>query len=133
MAKRQREKAIARRENKDRRPQATAKNIRIAPKKAKILLDLIRDKSYFEAVSILENTPNKAAGLALKVLKSAGANGENNLSLNKEDLFVAKCYANQATVLKRMRARAKGRGDRRLVRHSHITVVLDENKEEKGA
>ena len=125
MAKRMREKSARIAETRDRRPRATASYVRMASHKAAKILDLIRNKGYFEAVAILENTPHYAAPVILKVLNSAAANAENNLSMNKEDLFVAQCYANEGPLLKRMMPRAKGRGDRILKRTAHITVVLD--------
>jgi|LGVE01.1.fsa_nt_gb large subunit ribosomal protein L22 len=130
MAKRIREKAAARELNKDRRPRAVVKQIRMNASKVARVLNLIRGKSYFEAVAILDNAPYSAAKETLKVLKSAGANAENNLSLNKEDLFVAETYSAQGPTLKRLSIRARGRADRLLKRTCHITVILDTvNKE----
>ena len=129
MAKRIREKAAKVAENKDRRPHATASYVHMNSLKAGKILDLIRNKKYMEAVAILENTPHYAAPVILKVLNSAAANAEHNLSMNKEDLFVAECYANEGPLMKRMMPRAKGRGDRILKRTTHITVVLDTVKQ----
>ena len=129
MAKRIREKAAKIAENKDRRPHATASYVHMNSLKAGKILDLIRNKKYMEAVAILENTPHYAAPVILKVLNSAAANAEHNLSMNKEDLFVAECYANEGPLMKRMMPRAKGRGDRILKRTTHITVVLDTVKQ----
>lgn len=128
MAKRMREKAAKIAETKDRRPRATASFVRMNNQKAAKILDLIRGEKYANAVAILENIPHYAAPVILKVLNSAAANAEHNLSMNKEDLFVAECYANEGPILKRMMPRAKGRGDRILKRTAHITVVLDTNK-----
>ena len=125
MAKNMKEKTARIAENKDRRPKAVAKHVRISPYKVRIVLDIIRGKNYREAVAILENTP-KAASLPIKkVLMSAAANAEHNLGLNKDSLFVAACYADQGPTLKRIMARAQGRAFRILKRTSHITVVLD--------
>lgn len=129
MAKRIREKAAKIAETKDKRPRATASYVRMASHKAGKILDLVRGKKYFEAVAILENTPHYAAPVILKVLNSAAANAENNLSMNKEDLFITECYANEGPLMKRMMPRAKGRGDRILKRTTHITVVLDTVKQ----
>ena len=129
MAKRIREKAAKIAENKDKRPHATASYIHMNSLKAGKILDLIRNKKYAEAVAILENTPHYAAPVILKVLNSAAANAEHNLSMNREDLFVAECYANEGPLMKRMMPRAKGRGDRILKRTTHITVVLDTVKQ----
>lgn len=129
MAKRIREKSARIAETKDKRPRATASYVRMASQKAGKILDLIRGKKCIEAVAILENTPHYASPVILKVLNSAMANAEHNLSMNKEDLFVAECYANEGPLMKRMMPRAKGRGDRILKRTAHITVVLDAVKQ----
>lgn len=125
MAKNMREKTARIAENKDRRPYAVAKDVRISPYKVRIVLDLIRGKGYKEAVAILENTPKAACEPVKKVLMSAGANAEHNLGMNKDNLFVAKTYADQGPTLKRVQPVSKGRAYRILKRTSHITVVLD--------
>ena len=125
MAKNMREKTARIAENKDRRPRAVAKYVRISPFKVRVVLDIIRGKGYREAVAILENTPKSASDPIRKVLMSAGANAENNLGLSKENLFIAECYADQGPTLKRVMPRAQGRAFRILKRTSHITVVLD--------
>lgn len=125
MAKRIREKAAKLAENKDNRPKAHAKDVRMSSSKIVIVLNLIRGQKYTQAVAILENTPNTAAKSVLKVLNSAAANAENNLNLNKDDLYVAECYSNPGRTLKRLRIRARGRADRILKRTAHITVILD--------
>ena len=128
MATRIRQKAERIAKNRDNRPFAKAKYIRMSSSKVRIVLDLIRGKGVIEACAILENTPNFAAEASLKVLKSAIANAENNKGLNKDSLFVAEAYANQAPTMKRIAYRAKGSADRILKRSSHITIVLDERK-----
>ena len=126
MATRSKEKAIARRENKDRRPHAVAKYIRIAPSKVHVVLDLIRGKNYNEAVAILKTTNKAACEPVLKVMNSAAANAEVNLGMNKETLYVAECFADQGPTLKRVQPVSRGRAYRILKRTSHITVILDE-------
>lgn len=105
---------------------AIAKGVRIAPRKARLVIDLIRGKDVAEADSILENLNNKASTLIRKVLVSAVANAENNLELNKENLYVKEAYINEGRTMKRGRAGAKGRPDPILKRTSHITVVVSE-------
>lgn len=119
------EKAARIAANKDRRPKAIAKHVRISPFKVRIVLDLIRGKSYVQAKAILENTPKSACEPILKVLNSAAANAENNLGMSKDSLYVAACYADQGQTLKRVQPVSKGRAYRILKRTSHITVVLD--------
>ena len=125
MAKNMREKTARIAENKDRRPKAVAKHVRISPYKVRIVLDIIRGKDYRQALAILENTPKSASEPIKKVLMSAAANAENNLGMSKDNLFVAACYADQGPTLKRVMPRAQGRAFRILKRTSHITIVLD--------
>ena len=125
MAKNLREKTAKIAENKDRRPKAVARYVRISPYKVRIVLDIIRGKGYREAVAILENTPKAASEPVKKVLMSAAANAENNQGLSKDNLYVAACFADQGPTLKRVMPRAQGRAFRILKRTSHITVVLD--------
>ena len=126
MAKNQREKALRRRENADRRPRAIARYIRISSRKVKVVLDLIRGKSVNEALGILMYTPKAAAEPVLKLLKSAIANAENNMNLSADDLYVAEVFADQGPTLKRFRPRAQGRASRIRKRTSHITIILDQ-------
>lgn len=125
MATRMKEKAKARELNADKRPRAIARYIRISPYKVRQVLDVIRGKSYVEAYAILKNTNKSASEPLLKCLNSAAANAENNLGLDRSDLVVAECFADQGPTLKRIRPRAKGRCYRILKRTSHITIVLD--------
>lgn len=126
MAKRQRERAEMREQTRDRRPTAIARYIRIPSSKMEIVLDLIRGKSYSEAVAILSNTNKSACPVILKVLNSAAANAENNLNILKDGLYVAECYAVAGPTLKRMMPRARGRADRIFKRTCHIRVTLDQ-------
>ena len=126
MATRSKAKALVRAENKDRRPKAIAKYIRISPSKVQVELDLIRGRDYNEAVAILKTTAKAASEPVLKCLNSAAANAEVNLGMNKDTLYVAECFADQGPTLKRMQPVSRGRGYRILKRTSHITVILDE-------
>ncbi len=126
MATRSKAKALVRAENKDRRPKAIAKYIRISPSKVQVVLDLIRGRDYNEAVAILKTTAKAASEPVLKCLNSAAANAEVNLGKNKDTLYVAECFADQGPTLKRMQPVSRGRGYRILKRTSHITVILDE-------
>ena len=128
MAKRMKEKKEERLANKDMRPHATASFVRMSPSKVARVLDGIRGKKYKDALAILELAPYSSAKEVKEVMNSAAANAEHNLGMNREDLFVAECYANGGAMLKRMMPRAKGRGVRILKRTTHITVVLDTAK-----
>ncbi len=125
MAKNMKLKAARIAENKDRRPRACAKYVRISPYKVRVVLDLVRGKKVNEAVAILENCSKAGAEPIKKVILSASANAEHNNSMNPADLYVAECYADMGPTLKRMQPMAHGRGFRILKRTSHITVVLD--------
>ena len=115
-------------ENKDKRPKAIAKYIRISPYNVRVVLDLIRGKDLNEAVAILDNVSKAGAEPIKKVVLSAAANAEHNLQMNAADLYVAECYADQGPTLKRMQPMGHGRGFRILKRTSHITVILDARK-----
>ena len=114
--------------NKEKRPYAVAKYIRVSPYKVRTVLALIRGKSYKEAKAILDYSVNGSALAVKKVLMSAGANAEHNMGMDKEDLYVAECFADGGQMLKRMQPVSKGRGHAILKRTSHITVILDVKK-----
>ena len=114
--------------NRDKRPYAIARYIRIPNSKVKFVLDLIRGKKYEDAVDLLKNLNKSASPVILKVLNSAAANAENNMAMPKDNLYVAECYATNAPQMKRMMPRARGRADRILKRSCHITIRLDELK-----
>lgn len=107
---------------------AYLRNVRIAPRKVKVVCDLIRGKSAAEANAIMMNTPKAASELLVKLLKSAVANAENNHSMDPEKLYVAEVSVSPGPVLKRIRPRAHGRAFRILKRTSHITLVLKEKE-----
>ena len=111
--------------NREKRPYAVAKYIRVSPYKVRTVLALIRGKDYREAKAILEHSVNGSALAVKKVLMSAAANAEHNKGMDKNDLYVAECYADMGPTLKRMQPMAHGRGFRILKRTSHITAVLD--------
>ena len=106
--------------------QATAKTVRIAPRKVRLVLDLIRGKDTKEALAILKFTPNHAAEAIEKVVKSAGANATHNYQMDEEKLYIKACFANEGVTLKRFMPRAKGSAAQILKRTSHITVVVEE-------
>jgi large subunit ribosomal protein L22 len=126
MATRVKEKAAARKANADKRPRATAKYIRVTPRKVQIVIDLIRGKQVDQALAILAYTPKSAAPVIEKLLNSAIANAENNLEMDRTGLYVAEVYANQGPTLKRYWARSHGRADMIKKHTSHITIVLDQ-------
>lgn len=117
-------------EKREKRPYAVAKYIRISPYKVRTVLDVIRGKSVLDAKAILEHMTNGGATPTCKVLMSAVANAEHNMGMDRNDLYVAECYADGGTMLKRMQPVSKGRGHAILKRTSRITVVLDVKKAE---
>ena len=105
---------------------AIAKGVRIPPRKARLVIDLIRGKNVVEADKILNNLNKEAARLIRKVLTSAVANAENNNSLDKAKLYVKEAYVNEGQTLKRMKFGSRGHVDPIKKRTSHITVVVSE-------
>ena len=101
----------------------------VAPRKARMTLDLIRGKSVKDARAILNNTNTKSSRLILKALNSATANAVNNLNLKEEELFVSECFINPGPVLKRIKFGSRTKVDRRDKRTSHITVKVSDGKE----
>ena len=126
MATRIREKAKLRRENADKRPHASARYVRITSSKVGLVCDLIRGKKVDDALAVLMYTPKAAAPVMEKLLLSAIANAENNLSMDRGSLYVAEVYANPGPTLKRYIAASRGSAAPRLRRTSHITIVLDQ-------
>lgn len=108
---------------------ATARYVRMSPRKVRQVVDLIRNKDVGEALAILSMTPQAASSVIKKVVKSAMANAENNYDMDPDLLYVAECYVDQGPTLKRFRPRARGMADRIRKRTSHITVVLREKEE----
>ena len=107
---------------------AVAKNVRLTPRKVRLVLDLVRGKDVKEALAILKFTPRNTAPVVSKLIKSAVANATNNHQMNEEKLYVKTIYADGARVLKRWMPRAKGSTSQILKRSSHITVVVDERE-----
>ena len=101
---------------------------RIAPRKVKIVCDLIRGKDTKTAAALLMQTPKAATEPMLKLLNSAVANAENNFGMDPENLVVSETYANPGPILKRIRPRAQGRAFRINKRTSHITIVVKEKE-----
>lgn len=107
---------------------AKARFVRTSPRKARLVIDAIRGKYVDEALAILKFTPNYAARLIEKVVKSAAANAENNHHMNGEDLKVTTATVDGGPIMKRLRYAPMGRGYRIAKRLSHITVVVEEGE-----
>ncbi len=105
---------------------AKLRYLRIAPRKVRLVADLIRGKRIEEAQNILNFKVKKAALPLLKLLRSAAANAKNNFQLDESNLYIAKILVDEGPKYKRWRARARGRADEIQKKTSHVTVVLDE-------
>lgn len=108
---------------------AVANQVRIAPRKVRLVIDLIRGKQVGEAIAILRNTPKAASPVVEKVLKSAIANAEHNYEMEPNNLVITQAFVDEGVTLKRFRPRAMGRASRINKRASHITIVVSEKKE----
>ena len=103
---------------------ATAKMIRVSPRKVRLLLDEIRGKRIEDAMTILRYAGVPVARDVSKIVKSAAANAEHNLNMSGNDLRIVACYAGPGPTLKRFKPRSRGRVSPILRRTSHITVVV---------
>ena len=109
---------------------AIANQVRITPRKARLVVDLIRNKDVAEARAILKLTNKQATEVVEKVLNSACANAEHNYNMNPDNLFVKTIFVTDGVRMKRMLPRAKGRGDVILKRTCNITVGVAEKEVE---
>ena len=107
---------------------AAARFVRIAPRKARIVIDLIRGKQVSDAQTILKFTPRFSADVIEKVLNSAVANAENNFKMHRDRLIISEAYVDQGPTLKRFMPRAQGRASMIHKRTSHITIVVSEKE-----
>ncbi len=105
---------------------AVLKYIRVSPRKARLVIDLIRGRGVENALGTLEFSTKAVSAPISKLLRSAIANAENNMNLDVDKLYVKKAFVDVGPTLKRMRPRAMGRGNAIRKRMSHITIVLDE-------
>jgi len=108
---------------------AVARFQRVSPRKARLVVDLIRGKSVAEARTILKFSPRAAAEIVEKTLNSAVANAERNLKIASDDLIVGTTFVDEGPTMKRIQPRAMGRAFRINKRTSHITVVVKQREE----
>jgi len=107
---------------------AKLNNLRIAPRKVRLVADLIRGRKVDEAQAVLETIIKRAAKPLSKLLKSAIANAENNFNLDKDSLYISKIIVNEGRKIKRWRARSRGRAFEIQKKTSHIILELDNLK-----
>lgn len=105
---------------------ATAKQVRLSPRKVRLVLDTIRGKKVDEALNLLDFIPNPSAHIVSKLVRSAAANAENNFQMLPSQLRIIKVYANESVRLKRIRAGSRGRVNPYRHRFCHITVIVEE-------
>ena len=103
---------------------AIAKNVRVTPRKARLVIDLVRGKDVKEALGLLTNLNKAAAVPVAKLIKSAAANATNNFGMDADKLYVATIYANDGLRMKRYMPRAKGSASGLVRRCSHLTVIV---------
>ena len=108
---------------------ATAKMIRVSPRKVRLLLDELRGKPVEDGLTLLRYSGVPSARVVAKLLASAAANAENNYNMSPNDLRVVAAYAGPGPTLKRFKPRSRGRVSPILRRTSHITVVVGDSEE----
>ncbi len=111
---------------------AHLKYLRISPRKVGIVLDLIRNKPVGLAIGILQHTPKSASWHLLRLLNSAISNAVNVHNMQASELYISKCFTCPGPTLKRMQPVSKGRGHRILKRSSHVTIILNDYKEDES-
>ena len=105
---------------------ARLKNASISAQKCRLVADMIRRSPVSSALNVLKFTPKKGAQLMLKLLESAVANAENNLGIDIDELVISTVYVDEASTLKRVSPRAKGRANRISKRNCHVTVTVSD-------
>ncbi len=108
---------------------ASLKNIRVSPRKARLVVDAVRGKRVMDAIAIARFLPQKTAVDVERLLKSVAANAENNYDLDPEDLWIKAIYADDGPTYRRYKAKARGRVGRIQRRNCQITVVAQEREE----
>jgi large subunit ribosomal protein L22 len=108
---------------------AISKNTGLSAIKVRPLVNMVRGKKVDEALNLLKFMPTPKAKVIAKLVKSAAANAENNFQIDPADLFIARIYVDEATGLRRFRARSRGRVSPIRKNSSHITVVVAEQED----
>lgn len=105
---------------------AKAMQVRVSPRKMRLVVDLVRGMDVNEALGILKFTPNKAAEDIYRTIRSAQASAENTYDLDPDDLYVKTIFADDGPTFKRFKPRARGRVNQVLKRTAHLTVIVAE-------
>lgn len=114
----------------DNEAKAVLRNLRVSPQKLNLVASMIRGMDASKAVAALEFSRRRISNDVQKVLQSAIANAENNHSLDVDNLYVKEAYVGKGLVMKRFRARARGRGAKILKPFSHLTIIVSEKGEQ---
>ena len=104
--------------------EASARYVRIAPRKARVVADQIRGSEVEDAISQLEFSPRGASEVVLKLVRSAAANAENNFDLDPEDMRIERISVDEGPTMRRYRPRARGRATRIEKKSCHIKIAL---------
>ena len=107
---------------------AKATRIRVSPRKARLVVDMVRGKRVLDAIELMKFVPNRAATDVEKLLKSVAANAENNYDLDPDRLWIKAIYADDGPSFRRFKAKARGRVGRIIRRNTHLTVIAEERK-----
>lgn len=110
---------------------AVARYLPISAQKIRLVCDQVRGMDADQALTVLRFMPQKGAEFAYKLIEAAVANGEMNLEMNRQDLYISSLMADEGPSLKRVKAGARGRYKPRTKRTSHLSVILREREEEK--
>ncbi len=114
----------------DNQAQAVVRNLRISPQKLNLVASMIRGMDANKALATLSFSRRRIANDVKKALQSAVANAENNHSLDVDRLYVKEAHVGKGLVMKRFKARARGRGSRILKPYAHLTIVVTEKEEQ---
>ena len=123
-AKKEEKKAEAPKKPMPTEAKAIAKNVRVTPRKVRLVIDLVRGLPVKQALGILANLNRAASEPVSKVIKSAAANATNNFGMDEDALYIAEIYATDGLRMKRYLPRAKGSASGLVKRSSHITCVV---------
>ncbi len=108
--------------------QAVAKNVRMTPRKVRLVAAAVKGKPLEQALALLRFMPQRASVPILKATKSAAANAENNYDMDPEDLWIKAIYADDGPSFRRFKAKARGRVGRIIRRNTHLTVIAEERR-----
>ena len=114
----------------DSEAKSVLRNLRVSPQKLNLVAAMIRGMDVNKAIATLTFSRRRIAGDVTKALQSAVANAENNHALDVDRLYVKEAYVGKAIVMKRFKARARGRGARILKPFSHLTIIVGEKGEQ---